>query len=169
MPYLAVLLAASLTLIPGQTQTKQQPPPKKEKKVWMNEDLEGLRDKAGVSVVGQAAPPPSAQASTEEKPATPRAAAAPYVKQKDPKWYRERLAPLRAEAERIDSESRRLREFRASSRGTQAGIALGQNNIPLSPENQIQQLEARRREIQQQINAIEDQARHNGISPGSLR
>ncbi len=92
-----------------------------------------------------------------------------YVRAKDPKWYSEQVAALRAEIDRIDGESRRLREFRASARTSQGGLVLGQSNIPLNPENQIQQLEAQRREVQRQIDALEDQARRNNIAPGVIR
>jgi hypothetical protein len=48
-------------------------------------------------------------------------------------------------------------------------LLLGQSNIPLTPENQIQQLEAQRRDVQRQIDALEDQARRNNIFPGAIR
>jgi hypothetical protein len=41
--------------------------------------------------------------------------------------------------------------------------------LPLNPEGQIKQLEARRLEIVERINSIEDLARHNDIPPGEIR
>lgn len=177
MARLALFLMTSLVLgvagVPapsaGQTQT---PKTKKEKKVWSNEDLEELRGKVHLSVIGQ--PPTEAPAGSGEQPVAADseksgARTERYVRAKDPKWYSEQVAALRAEIDRIDGESHRLREFRASARTSQGGLVLGQSNIPLNPENQIQQLEAQRREVQRQIDALEDQARRNDIAPGAIR
>ena len=173
MTCLAVSLMLSLTLSPAlaepvvQKQAAQKPAVQKAKKVWTNDDIELLRAKSPISVMGEVAPPPEAakEAAAGEKAAPGE----PYVKEKDPKWYQQQLAPLRGELDRIDSEIRRLRDFRTSATTGRPGIVLGQENIPLSPENQIQQLERRRRDVQQQIDDLEALARRNGISPGTLR
>ncbi len=177
----ALLLAASLALAPilsgqgaapGQAQPAPKPATRKEKKVWTNEDLEELRGKAHVSVVGQASASPAGE---EAKPAASGSemagtAGEPYLREKDAQPYRERLAPLRAELERIDSQIRQIRDFLSNPRSeAQAGIVLGQGSMQLTPQNQLEQLERRRRDVQQKIDEIEDQARQNGIPPGSLR
>ncbi len=177
MTRLALFLMTSLVLavagVPAaaasQTQTPQA---KKEKKVWTNEDLEELRGKVQLSVIGQ--PPTETPAGSGEQPAATDleksgAKTERYVRAKDPKRYSEQIAALRAEIHRIDGEIHQLREFRASARTSQGGLVLGQSNIPLTPENQIQQLAAQRREVQRQIDALEDQARRNNISPGAIR
>lgn len=155
---------------PAQAQTNKA---HKEKKVWTNEDLEQLRSTSHISVVGQVAPPETPAVTAEQPGAaeTEKAGAESeqIASEKDPKTYRQKLEPMRAELERIASEIRRLREFRASGQTVMNGLDFNKENMSLTPENQIQQLEARRREVQQQIDAIEDHARRNGIAPGDIR
>jgi hypothetical protein len=105
MTRLALFLMTSLALgvagVPasfaGQTQTSKA---KKEKKVWTNEDLEELRGKVHLSVIGQ--PPTEAAAGSGEQAAAadsekPGARTERYVRAKDPKWYSEPApAPRRA-------------------------------------------------------------------------
>lgn len=154
----------------AQAQTKKA---QKEKKVWTNEDLEQLRSTSYISIVGQVAPSET-PAVTAGQPGTAETEKAGAENEqiapgKDPKTYRQKLEPLRAELERIDSEIHRLREFRASGETVMNGLDLSKENMSLTPENQIQQLEARRREVQSKIDEIEDQARRNGIAPGDIR
>ncbi len=160
----ADLKALSLT----QSQTKEA---QKEKKVWTNEDLEQLRSRSYISTVGQE-PRETPNVTAEHLGAETEKTGAktePITPEKDPKTYRRQLEPLRAELERIESEIRRLREFRASGQTVMGGLDLTKENMSLTPENQIQQLEVRRREVQQQVDAIEDQATRNGIAPGDIR
>ncbi len=180
---LALFVALSLALAPtlaGATASAQAQPsaqksePKKAKKVWTNDDLESLRDRPGLSVAGEAppaseAPPAEGEKRAKAGPAEAGALAAPPPKEKDPKSYQKRLAPLRAELARITSEIQKVREFRAEARADQGGLVLGKAPLPLTPENQIEQLERRHRSVQQQIDEIEDEARRNGIPPGLLR
>jgi len=170
---LAVMLLPALAA--AQAPAKQ-PPKQKPKKVWTNEDLEALRNRVRLSdFEGGAAPPPAEsapQAAPGEATAATGAAAAAagpaYDRAKDPEWYRQRLAGMRAEVERIGAEISRLREAR--TRGTQTNVALGLGQSGgLSPEDQIASLERRRAQVQQQIDELEDQARRNGIEPSRLR
>ena len=84
-------------------------------------------------------------------------------------WYRQRASSLRAELDRIDGEIRRLRSFKSNPSGGSAGLALGKDNLSLTPENQIEQLESRRRQVQQELDDLEAEARRKGWSPGTLR
>lgn len=171
MAYRALILLLALALVAPRPAgaAAQKQPPKKAKKVWSNEDLEALREKGRVSVTGAVAP-----ASEGEQPGATegeKAGAKPaqYVKEKDPKWYGGQLAPLRAELTSIDEEIRKLREFRSAAKYATGGIVLGQANIPLNPENQIELLEKRKREVQAKIDELEEQARRNDIPPGAIR
>lgn len=154
----------------GQAPAKQQPAKARApKKVWTNEDLEALRGRVPISTVGEAAPP--AEATAEASPAAEgaaRPAGAPYSREKDPEWYRQRLSGLRAELDRIDEQVRRLREQSRNPTQATNTVALGAGG-GLSQEDQIATLERRRSQVQQQIDELEDQARRNGIEPSRLR
>jgi hypothetical protein len=168
-----VALALALALGPSsEAQQAQRRPPQKAKKVWTNDDIDALRARVPLSVTGQELPAAAAEPAAGEKAAgeaTAKGPLEPYVRERDPKYYQQRYAALRAEVDRIDAEIRRLREFRANPNTGQQGLALGAENLSLTPENQIQLLEERRRKVQQDISDLEDQARRAGIPLGLLR
>ena len=132
---------------------------KPEKKVWTNEDLQDLRTKTPVSVVGAptAAPAkrPNGTAAASGDPA------------KNAQWYRERLQPLRAELAKLDHQLDDLRAFEDGSHRSSGGVSRGYLQ-PLNPAEEIKKLAAQRTEVQTRISALEDDARHNGILPGEL-
>ncbi len=143
-----------------------QQPPKKEKKVWTNEDLEALRATVPLSAPGPGAAAPAA-APAEGAPAAEAAPAGTgeaYSRQNDPAWYRQRATSLRAELDRIDGEIRRLQNFKSNPSSGTTGLALGKDNLSLTPENQIEQLEARRRQVQQELDDLEAEARRKGFT-----
>jgi hypothetical protein len=131
------------------------------KKVWTNEDLQDLRSKTPVSVVGA---PPAAPAKRASGAAATNADPA-----KNGQWYRERLQPLRAELAKLDHQLDDLRGFEDGSyRSSGGGVSRGYL-APLNPAEEIKKLAARKDEIQARVSALEDEARHNGILPGELR
>src|SRR5262249_36384633 len=110
----------------------------------------------------------TAEVPVTASPADVMAKIEPYVKERDPNWYREQLAPLGEEMERIDRQIRRLREFPADGRGMTGVLAMDQPGLRLTPENEIEQLGLRRVELERQIAKLEDTARRNDITPGAL-
>jgi hypothetical protein len=162
---LAVMLSGLClpTVFLAESQVTQLPAEKKSTHVWTNEDLERLRDKPGVSVVGT---PPSVEPD-KKKPTTP---AAPYDQEKDPSWYRRQLSPLRARLNEIDAQIRELQKYRSIT-AYMVGEAVIPNlaGAPVNAEDQIKQLEVQRRDIALRIGEIEDLARHNDIAPGEIR
>jgi hypothetical protein len=141
---------------------------KKAKKVWTNEDLERLREGSPISVMGGAAAK-GAGAEAAGGGEKAEAGGAPYIKAKDPQWYRQRMGSLRAELEKIESEISHLRKFVENPYTGQAGLSVNQENGRLSPANQIELLERRRNEVRRQMDDLEDEARRNGIPSGVLR
>lgn len=149
-----------------------RPRPKTQRKIFTNEVLEELESKSPVTAPLEA-PAVEAAAPNVDPPAARSSTAAiakiePYVKERDLGWYRGQFASLRAELERIDRLIRRLREFRATGRGMMSGIVLGEPGLRLTPENEIEQLGLHRRELQRQIDELEDTARRSDIEPGFL-
>lgn len=128
-----------------------------------------ISDLGSGGAAAQTPAPTGEGASSAEGTAKPGAPAEAYSKDKDPKWYRERAASLRAELDRIDGEIRRLRDFKSNPYSGQGGLTLGKENLSLTPENEIEQLQRRRRQVQQELDDLEAQARRNGFSPGTTR
>ena len=173
MPRTWIFVAvACLTLAcgPSLALAQEKPPakpPKKEKKVWTNEDLEALRARVPLSEPGAGAGAPAATAPAEGGPAAaaaPAGAGEAYSRQNDPAWFRQRAASLRSELDRIDGEIRRLQNFKSNPSSGGGGLALGRDNLSLTPENQIEQLQLRRRQVQQELDDLEAEARRKGFS-----
>jgi uncharacterized coiled-coil DUF342 family protein len=156
------VLAVSLAAAPAQTAPAQQPE-KKAKKVWTNDDLDSLRGgPRGVSVASSA----GATAATEETGASKEKPA----QTEDPaKKYREKLVPLRAQLDQIDAQIKEVRgQLSNPFKGTNA-VDLQHPSATMRPEDVLKNLEQKRREIQQQIDDLEEAARRSGISPGDIR
>lgn len=130
--------------------------------VWTNEDLEKLRGLGLISIVGQVPEDTTANA----------VAPSPYVRTKDPQWYAEQASKLRAELESTQSQLQRYRQAIRDAGSLQAmagGINLEYGDMGITPEAGIEFLQQRRSEIQGQLDALEELARHNDIPPGTLR
>ncbi len=129
---------------------------KKPKRVWTNDELSNL-NKMDISVVGSAVP-------ARKSNSTPRTQASSLAGR-----YRETLRRLRADLDLLDKRITALRNFKADNPSPSGGIKITgyYSTVPI-PE-QINQLEAKRKQVQAQIDALEDEARHNGIPPGELR
>lgn len=177
-----ILLSASLVCpvsIPaspgetGQAAASPKPPPGQRKKVFTNEDLQGLPSAPGITTFLPSpevvSAPPKGEQRLAAGPSQASIERKPYVKETDPHWYLEQMDSGRIELESIDGTAQRIREFRKSGMGMTGGITLDQPGLRLSPENEVQQLARRRQELESQIAELEDTARHNGFPPGFLR
>ncbi len=159
--YLAFSLAISMTLAIPLRAAKKPRAGKMEKTavVWTNEDLERLRALGLISIVGQ--------------PLTAEGATAPlYVKAQDPEWYAKQAAKLRAQLESREAELQPYRQTIEDARSLKTmtgGINLDEGDIGITPEAGIEILQQQVNEAQTQLDALEDLAHRNGISPGVLR
>jgi chromosome segregation ATPase len=143
-------------------QTKKKP-----KKVWTNEEMPTLQGK--ISVVGD---PEMANASSESRKWNTDSDAANgsnLEREKAIANYREQLRQLREQQDGIDKKITDFRNFKADNASPSGGINV-RNRYTMTPaEDQIRQLEDQKKQIQAKIDAIEDEARKNGIEPGELR
>lgn len=184
LPFLSCLLLPAVTLFisnelwsqsassgnsaphspPSQSGSQVVPPPtpvkKKAGKVWTNEDVGGLT--GNVSVVGN--PGPAARADKIEDPPQK-----PGEGLRDAAYYRKQLSPLHAQLESMDRDIQKLKNFKGSNAAPEGGIRNGgrYNMTPL--EEQIRQIEAKKKSLQSNIDDIEREARHHGIEPAELR
>jgi len=130
--------------------------------VWTNDDLEKLHSLGLISIVGR----------MDEEPLTSASAPAPFVETQDPEWYAEQAARLRDELERRRAqlhEYQKTLEDARSLRETTGGINVDEGDIGITPEAGIEFLQQRLNEAQMDLDALEDLARRNDISPGTLR
>lgn len=142
-------------------------------KVWTNDDLELLKEKAPVSVMGtaRAAAPAAAEAEAEAVAEGEGEAAAEPVpgppKEQTREYWQERLQPLRDELGRIEQQLQRLR--RGQGQAASNAVDVMGSNPGVQVEDTIRQLERRRTQVQQQIADIQAEARRAGVPPGYVR
>jgi hypothetical protein len=138
------------------------------KKVWSNDDLDELRSRGLISIVGQEATEavaPPAPASTESThPAY-------NSRLEDPAWYAQKAADLQAELEKREATLREQQTAMAlAAEGiTQPGIALDKPNAGVTLQAGLAILSAQVQEVQNQMDELGDLARQNNIPPGVLR
>src|ERR1700722_2331001 len=174
MRKLSFSIAAVLAIfIACSSQAAEKPRPlqadeKKPIKVWTNEDMDQLRARGLISIVGQ-----EPVASTAQPPATPTGPASPVYESKfdDPDWYADIAADLRAELERREAalQDERKDIALAADRITQPGVALDQPSLGVTPEAAVQILQDQVEEVQNYLDELSDLARQHGIEPGVLR
>ena len=149
---------------PRPTQENQSQP----RKVWTNDDLDQLRSRGLISIVGQettqAAAPPAAPSPEPTFPVY-------GSRLQDPDWYAQKAADLQAE---LDLREAALQQQQtalalAADRITQPGLSLVEPNAGVTPAAGIAVLEAQVEEVQSELDDLTDLARQNAVSPGLLR
>ena len=140
-------------------------------KVWTNDDLDQLRARGLISIVGQEPPAPPAQAAGTATEATEPSHPVYESRLDDPTWYADEAADLRAELDRrqaaLDEQLAAI--ALAADRITQPGVALDKPSAGVTPEAAVQVLQEKVQEAQNQLDELSDLARQHGIAPGVLR
>jgi chromosome segregation ATPase len=159
--------SAANAAAPKDENSDKDPTKKKPKKVWTNEEMSALQGK--ISVVGD---PELANASSESRKWNNDSDSGNgnnLEREKAIANYREQLRQLREQQDGIDKKIADFRNFKADNASPSGGINV-RNRYTMTPaEDQIRQLEDRKKQIQAKIDATEDEARKNGIEPGELR
>jgi hypothetical protein len=128
---------------------------KKAKKVWTNEDVNGLS--GPVSVVGNSKNPGKGGAGGK--------ADGQYIAN-----TKKELAKLQTQLDDTDKQLADLKDFsQGKAPATSSGYTInkGYNRTPV--DQQITSLEAKKQELQEKIGALLDEARKKGVQPGDLR
>jgi len=128
---------------------------KKTKKVWTNEDVNGLT--GPVSVVGS---------SKNSGKASPSAKAdGQYILS-----TRKELAKLQSQLDDTEKQLSDLKDFSEGKAPTTSSgyeINKGYNRVPV--DQQITSLQDKKKQLQDKIGALLDEARKKGVEPGDLR
>ena len=152
---------------PAGVAASPQPKPDVEKKVWTNDDFPATpaarpaADSNQLAVAALVTESPTDQAETS--------AAEPVNPEQDPRFYILQMASLENELAGVENEEQRLQNFRDTGAGIQTGLQIYAPCEGVSTDNLIAQLDARRRDILEQMDAVSETARRNDISPGILR
>ena len=148
---------------PANAPTATSPDKKPPKKVWTNEDMGSVH--GTISVVGDEKP----SATRAEQRSSQESGRADDLHQQQIEKYRNQIQQIQGKIESIDKRIAQLKNFKAEDTSPSGGININQgyNMVPL--EDQVKQLEEKKKQLQAQIEDIENEARKNGIDSGDLR
>lgn len=133
----------------------------KAKKIWTNDEVGGL--KGDVSVVG------TNQAESPTQPTRNGASAAADSRRAKIVRYRTAIAELRKKFDAADQRITQYKNFKADDSSPNGGINpnRGYSMVPL--DEQVKQLEEKKKQWLASIEDLENQAKMDGIEPGELR
>src|ERR1700688_3409001 len=123
------------------------------KKVWTNDDMDQLRARGLISIVGPEVNEAAAQAAvTPSEPTFP----AYNSRLEDPEWYAEKAADLQAELDQREAalQQEQMALAQAADRITQPGVAMDQPTIGVTPDAALAILEAQVDEVQSQLDEL---------------
>jgi len=146
-------------------ETTAQKAKTKPKKVWTNDEVSNVGGDGAISVVGKAAVGDSNPSLNNFQKTAPGSSA----RDKQAAAYRDHLHQLNNQLETINKKISELRNFKADNTSPSGGINMHHRYDMTPIEDQVKELEEKKKQIQAQIDAIEDQARKNGFEPGQLR
>jgi hypothetical protein len=135
---------------------------KKPKKVWTNDEIASV--KGGVSVVGDGSSSSNGGTSHASSPSTTDEA-----RQQRTENYRNQIQGYKDQIDAIDKRIAQLKNFKAEDTSPSGGINIKQGYDMVPLEDQVKQLEAKKKDLQAKIDDTEVDARKNGIDPGDLR
>ena len=139
------------------------PDKKKPKKVWTNDEIGSVSGQ--VSVVGEAGAN-SGDSGARNSGTNPRSK---DFHQRQVDNYRSQIEQLQAQIEAADKRIAQLKNFKAENAAPSGGInpTQGYNMVPV--EEQVKQLEEKKKQLNARIEDVENDAKKNGIEPGELR
>lgn len=125
------------------------------KKVWTNDDVIGLRANSSISTIGQPAAkqPKNGARQTNSKG-------------KDAAWYQGRITRLEAQLPPIDDQIAQLQA--ALSGQAVSSVRKWGGARPDDWRVELDNLQKKHDDIEAQITALRDQARHDGVAPNAL-
>jgi hypothetical protein len=135
---------------------------KKPKKIWTNEEIGSV--KGDVSVVGDGNASPSKGGDKR-----PSADGAGDAHQQQIQGYRDRIQECQSQIDAIDKRIAQLRNFKAENTAPSGGINPNQGYNMVPVEDQVKQLEEKRKQLQTKIDDTEIEARKNGVDSADLR
>ena len=134
---------------------------KKPKKVWTNDEIGSVGGQ--ISVVG------TPEAKTEKPSAKADAAASPDAHQQQVDRYKEQMKQYQAQMDAADKQIEKLKNFKGENTAPSGGITPTQAYTMTPPEDQLKQLEDKKKQLQTKMDDTELEARKNGVSSSELR
>jgi chromosome segregation ATPase len=136
---------------------------KKPKKVWTEDDISKVG--GSISVVGDSSSSGNAKGSSQSTGTSSDNSA----QRNEVENYRDQIRQLQAQLDATDKKLDDLRNFKADNTSSSGGINPNHGYSMTPIPDQIKQLEEQKKQIQEKIDAVTDEARKKGIEPGQLR
>jgi 3-dehydroquinate synthase class II len=143
--------------------TTVPPEKKKPKKVWTNDEIGSV--KGQISVVGDAHADSGGTGDRSRTVSTN----SNQPRQMQIENYRNQIQQYQAQIDAADKRIAQLKSFKGQNTDPSAGININQgyNMVPL--EDQVKQLEDKKKQLKAKIEDVENDARKNGVESGDLR
>jgi hypothetical protein len=134
----------------------------KTKKVWTNEEVGTLQ--GTVSVVGT-----EHKAGEKTKSSGNDGSAATDPRRGKIQRYRAAIVELRKKIDAADQRISQMKNFKAEDSSPSGGINPNGRYIMVPLDEQVKQLEVKKKQWESSIEDLENQAKKEGIEPGDLR
>jgi hypothetical protein len=133
-------------------------------RIWTNDDVKRLREEAPISIIG------TVQAFEESVSTTPEAAQRRlWVKDGDPEWYAQEIEARRLEIASAQSQLAQIAETEKTGTGISNVVPLEIEPVGVLLPGTIYVLQQEVREAHDDIGALQDLGRHNGILVAAWR
>jgi hypothetical protein len=136
-------------------------------RIWTNDDVKTLREEAPISIIGTTQ---AFEASVNTS--TPREATAerrPYVKEEDPEWYAQEIEVRRLEIASAEAQLAQIAETEKTGQGVSDVVPLDTEPVGVMLAGTIWVLEHQVLEARNEIKALQDLGRQNGIVVAAWR
>jgi hypothetical protein len=137
---------------------------KKPKKVWTNDEIGSVGGQ--ISVVGTQDQPKTDKPVAKK---TSDAGADSDAHQKQIDRYKDQMKQFQAQIDATDKQIDKLKNFKAENTAPSGGITPTQAYTMTPPEDQMKQLEDKKKDLQAKMDDTEQEARRNGVSRDELR
>lgn len=151
--------APAATPAPAAPDTTSPPPktPAPDKKVWTNEEMRKMDPHTGVSTIGK------------EDHANQGQRSGPNSARHDAKWYHDEIAKMQGKVADLDKQIAELDSALSGHPTGDAKKSARPTGVKSDDwQDERDRLTVQREDLLAKITALQDEARHNGVSPNQL-
>jgi hypothetical protein len=136
-------------------------------RIWTDDDVKTLRQEAPISIIGTAQAFEASANTSRPREAT--AERRPYVKQEDPEWYAQEIEVRRLEIASAEAQLAQIAETEKTGQGVSGVVPLATEPVGVMLAGTIWVLEHQVLEARNEIKALQDLGRQNGIIVAAWR
>lgn len=138
------------------------------KKVYTNDDFGWYSPSASSVSSAPASQSDQATAASTDESAESGSDFVPPDPHQDPQWYAQQVTAIESDLAAVESRETALQQFRDTSTGLPTGLNISEPTEGVNTDDYIAQLDSHRQDLEQQLDALSDLARENGLPPGTV-